>query len=219
MNYEQLEVIVWNPTTMQITGSIDISSLKNPAYSEFEIRVSVIIGDKLYANYYNPSWDGGTEDSALTVAVFSTTEDVLLAALRDVIDVDTWTSRPMSDALRSEGWFGDTFIDGAPHFPDGSALVRYADGVCDAALHAPMGLAPAGAADPLKSAQSLHGPLFTRARRASAKPGCCAANVRCFRAGILSPSAPSSITPCRAQPLDATPATGAVVARFAMALR
>lgn len=36
---------------------------------------------------------------------------------------------PIDDGLRSVGWFGETFIvDGAPHFPDGTALLRFADG-------------------------------------------------------------------------------------------
>jgi hypothetical protein len=233
MNSEQLEIVVWNPTTMEITGSIDISSLANPAFGQFEMREGTIVGDKLFANYYNSDWDAGLDESAATVAVLSTTENVLLDALRDercgsawygsllpngdfvvpgtswggsarfyiqppppqncllrirsgestfdpdfllsldevtaplvdgatftyaaevggavvwarepgefadadtyytdtvwrprFVDVESWSSRTMDEGLRSEGWFGETFIvDGAPHFPDGTALVRYA---------------------------------------------------------------------------------------------
>lgn len=97
MNNEQLEVIVWNPKTMSITGTIDISSLKVDGFADFYADGGTLIGDKLYSIYWNNDYEAGTLDHAVTLAVISTTEDKLLGKMRDERCWSAWPGSVLPD--------------------------------------------------------------------------------------------------------------------------
>jgi len=97
MNSEQLEVIVWNPKTMNITGTIDLSSLKVDGFADFYADGGTLIGDKLYAIYWNNDYEAGKLEQAVTLAVISTTEDKLLGKMRDERCWSAWPGSVLPD--------------------------------------------------------------------------------------------------------------------------
>ena len=97
MNTEQLEVIVWNPKTMEITGSIDLSSLKVSDYADFGVVGSTRVGDRLFVTYWNDDWVAGKMDPSVTVAILSTTEDKLLGSMRDERCAHAWPGSVLPD--------------------------------------------------------------------------------------------------------------------------
>jgi hypothetical protein len=107
MNSEQLEVIVWNPKTMTITGSIDLSSLKVEGFADFYADGGTLIGDNLYSIYWNNDYEAGQLEQAVTVAIISAKEDKLIGTTRD-------------DRCWS-GWPGSILPDGHFYVPGNAA--------------------------------------------------------------------------------------------------
>jgi hypothetical protein len=97
MNSEQLEVIVWNPKTMTIEGTIDLSQLKVEGFADFYADGGTLIGDKLYAIYWNNDYEAGQLEPAVTVAVISTTEQKVIGTIRDERCWSAWPGSVLPD--------------------------------------------------------------------------------------------------------------------------
>lgn len=97
MNSEQLEVIVWNPREMTISGTIDLSSLRNPAFPNFYADGGTLVENELYAMFWNDEWDAGRLDRAVNVAVIDTSADQLSQTLRDERCASAWSGSRLPD--------------------------------------------------------------------------------------------------------------------------
>lgn len=83
MNGEQQEVVIWDPEKMTISGTIDLSSLKDDAYPTFYADGGTKIGDYLYSVFWNYDEDGGPYDRSVSVAVIDTSKNELVNVARD----------------------------------------------------------------------------------------------------------------------------------------
>lgn len=79
---EQYKVIVWNPTTLEITGSVDLAALRHPTL-DVEFWTVTAHEGRVYVPVRYVDWDNGIIDRSVVLAVIDAETDQLVATLRD----------------------------------------------------------------------------------------------------------------------------------------